>query len=182
VDVFRDLPRSEVEYLAERCPIVRLGEKEGLAPLEERRGVLLLLGGRVRVHEQALGTQGLTFSVTESATLVAQTGPERRSSRALRVEALEPSILSLVGWEDFEELVSRNPQVGLETIRLLGKRLDVYEGRLVDQVRKEVPARLAGLLLGLSEREGPLSKASAGSPLATPASSWRAWWGPTAKR
>jgi CRP/FNR family transcriptional regulator len=154
VDVFRDLPPSEVEYLARRCPIVRLGEKEGLAPLEERRGVLLLLGGRVRVHEQALGVQGLTFSVAEGATLVVQTGSERRSSRALRVEALEPSILSIVGWEDFEDLVSRNPEVGLKTIRLLGERLDAYEGRLVDLARKEVPARLAGLLLRLSEHEG----------------------------
>jgi CRP/FNR family cyclic AMP-dependent transcriptional regulator len=158
VDVFRDLPPSEVEYLATRCPIVHLGQKEGLAPLEERRGVLLLLGGRVRVHEQAFGTHGLTFSVAEGATLVVQTGPERRSSRALRVEALEPSILSVVGWEDFEELVSRNPEVGLRTIRLLGERLEAYEGRLSDLVRKEVPARLAGLLLGLSEREGSLDQ------------------------
>src|SRR5215204_6826483 len=157
VDVFRDLPPSEVEYLATRCPIVHLGQKEGLAPLEERRGVLLLLGGRVRVHEQAFGTHGLTFSVAEGATLVVQTGPERRSSRALRVEALEPSTLSVVGWEDFEELVSRNPEVGLRTIQLLGERLEAYEGRLSDLVRKEVPARLAGLLLRLCEREDAMA-------------------------
>jgi CRP/FNR family transcriptional regulator len=44
--------------------------------------------------------------------------------------------------------------VGLKTIRLLGERLDAYEGRLSDLIRKEVPARLAGLILRLSEREG----------------------------
>ncbi len=48
----------------------------------------------------------------------------------------------------------RNPEVGVKTIRLLGERLSVYEGRLSDLVRKEVLARLAGLILGLSEHQG----------------------------
>jgi len=72
----------------------------------------------------------------------------------LRVEALEASCLRTRRWEDFEELVLRNPKVGLKTIRLLGEWLDAYEGWLSDLIRKEVPARLAGLILRLSEREG----------------------------
>jgi len=72
----------------------------------------------------------------------------------LRVEALEPSVLRIVGWGVFEDLVLRNPEVGLRTIRLLGERIETYEGRLVDLVRKEVLARLADLILRLSEREG----------------------------
>jgi CRP/FNR family transcriptional regulator, cyclic AMP receptor protein len=62
--------------------------------------------------------------------------------------------LRILGWEDFEELVLRRPTVGAKTIRLLGERLAVYEGRLSDQVRKEVLARLAGLIFRLSEHRG----------------------------
>ena len=62
--------------------------------------------------------------------------------------------MRVVEQQDFENLVSRNPRVGVDTIRLLGDRLDAYEARLSDLIRKEVPARLAGLLLRLSEREG----------------------------
>ena len=39
----------------------------------------------------------------------------------------------------------------MNTIRLLGERLEEYEGRLSELIRKEVPARLAGLILRLSE-------------------------------
>ena len=55
---------------------------------------------------------------------------------------------------ELEDFVLRNPKVGLKTIRLLSERLDEYQGRLVDLIRKEVPARLAGLLLRLGEPEG----------------------------
>jgi CRP/FNR family transcriptional regulator len=36
----------------------------------------------------------------------------------------------------------------------LGERLSTCEGRLSDLVRKEVPARLASLILGFSEHQG----------------------------
>jgi CRP/FNR family transcriptional regulator, cyclic AMP receptor protein len=152
VDILGDLPQSEVDYLATRSQIVRLGKKESLTLGEDLHRILLLVSGRVRVHEPAFRGQDLTFSVAEGGTLVGQTGSALRPSRTLRVEALEPSILRIVGWEDFEDLVLRNPEVGLKTIRRFGERLDEYEDRLSDLIRKEVPARLAGLLLRLSER------------------------------
>jgi CRP/FNR family transcriptional regulator, cyclic AMP receptor protein len=154
VDVIRELPQSEVEYLARRCPIVHLAEKEGLTLGEYQRGVFLLLSGRVRVHEPStFGVQDLTFSVLEGGTVVGQPAFKPRPSLALRVEALEASVLMVVRREDFEGVVLRNPRVGLKTLGLFSERLDEYEGRLSDTVRKEVPARLAGLLLRLSERE-----------------------------
>jgi CRP-like cAMP-binding protein len=154
VDVLRELPEREINDVATRSPIVRLGEKESLALGEDLRGILFLVSGRVRVHEPNFGGQDLTFSVVEGGTLVGQGCPTPRPSRPSLVEALEPSVLRVVEQQDFEDLVSRNPRVGVDTIRLLGERLDAYEARLSDLIRKEVPARLAGLLLRLSEREG----------------------------
>src|SRR5215218_2105528 len=157
VDVLRELPQSELEYLARRCPIVRLAKEESLTLGDYQRRILFLLSGRVRVHEPTFRNQDLTFSVLEGGTVVGQPTSKSRVSRASRVEALEASVLRVVGWEDFEDLVLRNPEVGLKTIRLFGERLDAYEGRLSDLIRKEVPARLAGLLLRLSEREDAIS-------------------------
>ena len=155
VDVLSELPQSEVQYLARRSPMVHLAEKESLILGEYQQGVFLLLSGRVRVHEPTtFGTQDLTFSVLEGGTVVGQPASKPRPSR---VEALEASVLMVVGWEDFEDLVVRNPEVGLKTIRLFGERLHDYEGRLSNLIRKEVPARLAGLLLRLSEREDAMA-------------------------
>src|SRR5919112_1049356 len=155
VDVLRDLPQSEVESLARQCPMVHLAKKESLILGEYQQGVFLLLSGRVRVHEPTtFGNQDLTFSVLEGGTVVGQPASKPRPSR---VEALEASVLMVVGLEDFEGLVVRNPEVGLKTIRLFGERLEEYEGRLSNLIRKEVPARLAGLLLRLSEREDAMA-------------------------
>ena len=155
VNILRELPQSEVECLARQCPIVHLAKKESLTLGEDQGGVLLLLSGMVRVYEPTnCGNQDLTFSVLEGGTVVGQPASKPRPSR---VEALEASVLMVVGWEDFEGLVVRNPHVGLKTIRLFGERLDDYEGRLSELIRKEVPARLAGLLLGLSEREDAMA-------------------------
>jgi CRP/FNR family cyclic AMP-dependent transcriptional regulator len=90
----------------------------------------------------------------EEGTVVAQSGFAVRLSRGLRIEALQPSTVLVLRWEDFEELVVRNPQVATKTIRILSERLAVCEGRLSDLIRKEVPARLATLILSLGERKG----------------------------
>ena len=154
VDIMKDLPQSELEYVATRSRIVRLSKRQSLALDDNLRGILLLVSGRVRVYEPSSVGPDLTFSVVEGGTVVRQTGPTRRPSLVLRVEALEPSVLRVVGWEDFEALVLRNPKLGVKMICLLSERLAVCEGRLSEQIRKEVLARLAGLILRLSESQG----------------------------
>jgi CRP/FNR family transcriptional regulator, cyclic AMP receptor protein len=154
VDILRELPQGEVDYVATRSRVVYLGRRESVSLGEDLRGILLLLSGRVRVHESSPVGPDLTFSIVEGGTVVGQTGSSPRPSR---VQALEPSVLSVVEWKDFEALVLRNPKVGVKTIRLLGERLAVSEGRLSEQIRKEVLARLAGLILRFSEPQGSVA-------------------------
>jgi CRP/FNR family transcriptional regulator, cyclic AMP receptor protein len=155
VDILESLPPQELEHLALLSTSMRLEVGEALVLDEDREALLLLASGRVRVHEpSAREGADLTFSMIEEGAVVAQSGFALRLSRILRVEALQPSTVLVLGWEDFEELVLRNPQVAIKTIRLLSERLAVCESRLSDLIRKEVPARLAGLILSLGERKG----------------------------
>jgi CRP/FNR family transcriptional regulator, cyclic AMP receptor protein len=154
VDILEPLPPEEVERLALLSSSRHLEAREALALEEDRETLLLLASGRVRVHEPRAAGPDLTISMVEAGTVVGHTGFVPRLSRALRIEVLQPSILLVLEWEGFEDLVFRNPEVGIKTIRLLSERLAVCEGRLSDMVRKEVPARLAGLILKLSEHEG----------------------------
>ena len=154
VDILEPLPPEEVERLALLSSSMRLEAGEAVALDENRETLLLLAGGRVRVHEPTTEGQDLTISMVEDGTVVGQTGFAARHSRALRVEALQPSTLLVLRWEDFEELVFRSPEVGVKTIRLFSERLAMCEVRSSDLVRKEVPARLAGLILRLSAHQG----------------------------
>src|SRR5215210_3646381 len=98
VDILNELPQSEVEYVATHSPIAHLGKKESLTLGEDLQGIVLLVSGRVRVHQPTLRNQDLTFSVVEGGTIVAQTSSTSRPLWVLRVEALEPSVLRIVGW------------------------------------------------------------------------------------
>ena len=154
VDILTSLPSKEIERLTLISSSVHLGAGETFALDEERRALLLLANGRVRVHEPNAAGPGLTISMVEAPTLVAQTGFAARPSHAVAVEALQPSVLRVLEGEDFEDLVHRNPEVGVKMIRLLSGRLAACEARLSDMVRKEVSARLASLILRLSEHQG----------------------------
>jgi CRP/FNR family cyclic AMP-dependent transcriptional regulator len=154
VDIFRSLSSEEIEHLAQLSATVHLAPGETLALDEERCALLLLTSGRVRVHEPNATSPGLTIAIVEDPTVVARTGFAARPSRAVVVEALEPSVLLLLEGEDFEDLVRRNPEVGVKTIRLLSERLSTCEERLSGLVHKEVTTRLASLILGLSEHQG----------------------------
>jgi CRP/FNR family transcriptional regulator, cyclic AMP receptor protein len=67
---------------------------------------------------------------------------------------MEPSDICILKSEDLEHLVRENPDVGLRMVRLLSERLRLCETRLEDISLEEVPARLASLILQLSESEG----------------------------
>ena len=112
VDILRELPEREVDHVATRSPIVRLGEKETLTLGEALNGILFLVSGRARVHEPAFRGQDLTFSVAEGGTVVGQSASALRPSRTLRVEALEPSILRTLGWEEQDTLSLHPPAAG----------------------------------------------------------------------
>jgi CRP/FNR family transcriptional regulator, cyclic AMP receptor protein len=158
VDILEPLPTEEVQRLALRSTAVRLEASEAFTLEEDRETLHLLTSGRVRVHELNATGPDLTISLVEEGTVVRQTGFAVRLSRAWHVEALRPSTLLVLGWEDFEELVFRNPKVGVKTIRLLSERLAVCEGRLSEMIRKEVSARLAGRILRLSEYQGVITR------------------------
>ncbi len=154
VDILQPLPSHEVEWLARRSFVARRQPRETIEVGEERPRLLILVSGRVRVYEPDPHGQDLTLSVVEGGTIVGQTGFAIGRSQNLRVEALEPSIIRILGWDDLEDLMRRNPEVGVRLTQLSSARLAICEDRLSDLVRKEVPARLAGLVLKLSEYQG----------------------------
>jgi CRP-like cAMP-binding protein len=130
VDILEPLPPEEVERLALLSSSMHLEAGEGIALDEDRKMLLLLASGWVRVYERNATGPGLTISMVEDRTVVAQTGFAARTSPAVVVEALKPSDLRILEGEAFDDLVRRNPEVGVKTIRLLNERLSACEDRL----------------------------------------------------
>ena len=158
VDILEPLPPEEIQRLAASRSFIPLGAGETLVLEDNRQSLFLLLSGRVQVYEPNPSRQYITISVIDEGTVVGQTGFAALTRPTLRARALDASVVFRLGWEDFEDLVRRNPEVGIRLIRLLNVRLSVGEDRLSDLVHKEVPTRLANIILKLSEHQGIVTR------------------------
>jgi CRP/FNR family transcriptional regulator, cyclic AMP receptor protein len=67
---------------------------------------------------------------------------------------MEQTTLVVLGREDIKHLIGSCPEVGMRFIESLIKSLRASESRAADIALKEVPARLASLLLELVEARG----------------------------
>lgn len=155
VDVLEPIPREELNELARRIPDRRLAEGEFLyGPRERGEEFFVIKEGRVRVYRIDEAGGEFTLEVLGQGTVFGEMrlGPGHR--RGAYARAVEPSLVGVLGEEDLEGLIRRNPEVGVRMVRLLCERLRLAHNRLADLARKDVPARLASLILYLVEGEG----------------------------
>jgi CRP/FNR family transcriptional regulator, cyclic AMP receptor protein len=69
-------------------------------------------------------------------------------------ETLEESTIYQISREAFQRLIKENPEFGIRLIQVLGGRLRQAQARIEDLVFRQVPSRVARLLLSLAENHG----------------------------
>src|SRR5215203_3916889 len=154
VDLFESLSEEEIRVLVRQNSDVRLGEGETFyAPWEHDSKLFILKQGRMRLFRTE-GARELTLEVVDAGTVFGELAFTPHRLRESYARALEPSVVFVMERATVERLIEEKPQVGLRIISLLSERLHYYETRMEDVTLKEVPARLASLVLFLVESEG----------------------------
>ncbi len=155
VDIFEPLSREEIEAIQWKHLNTSVEEGETFyTPMDLCETLFVLQKGRVRIYRATPDGREFTVAVVESGTVFGEmvlTGQQLRNSYA---QAIETSEVSAMCRADVERLVLDKPEVGLQLIHLLSERLAIHETRMEDIALKEVPARLAGMILMLVETEG----------------------------
>lgn len=155
VDVLEPLSREELDELARGLPDTRLEKGEILYGPWERGGSLFVLKeGRVRVYRMGPKGGEFTLEVLGEGTVFGEMSLGPRRLRTAYAEALELSLVASLRREDLEDLIRKNPEVGVRLVRLLSERLRLAHNRLADCACKGVATRLASLILYLAEGEG----------------------------
>jgi CRP/FNR family transcriptional regulator len=72
-------------------------------------------------------------------------------------ETLEDSRIYQIGREAFQTFIKENPEFGLRLIQIIGGRLKQAQARIEDLVFRQVPSRVARLLLTLAESHGKVT-------------------------
>ena len=158
VDVLEPLSGKELEEFSRRVPDTHVERGEIFyAPGDRSEALFMLKRGRVRIYKVAPDGWEFTLAVVEAGTMFGEMALTAQRLREAYAEAVEPSDICVLKSEDLERIVRSNPDVGLRMIRVLSERLRVCETRLEDIGLKEVPARLASLVLQLAESEGVMT-------------------------
>jgi CRP/FNR family transcriptional regulator, cyclic AMP receptor protein len=157
VDVLEPLSTEEINWLAQRT--IERNFQRGdtvYVPGDASEVVHLLLAGCIRLYGMAEG-QELTFNIIRASTMFGVASLMERAQDEY-AQALEPSRVGLLGLNTFWHLVRQNPEVNARLVKLLGDRLRLSRSRMTDIALKEVPARLAGLILDLIQSEGMITR------------------------
>jgi CRP-like cAMP-binding protein len=155
VDVFESLSASEIERLDERLPHARLLTGDIFySPGDPSEKVFILRRGKARIYKVADDGREFTLAVVGAGTVFGEMTLTAQRLQGAYAQAMEPSEVSMMLREDLERLILEKPQVGLQIAHLLSERLRRYEIRLEDITLKDVPTRLASMILLLVEAEG----------------------------
>lgn len=158
VDIFEPLSREEIERLNGQLSDIHLERGEIFyEPSDRSEKLFLLQKGQVRIYRTTDGRE-FTLAIVESGTVFGEMALTAQKLQGAYAQAMRPSEISVMSREDLERLILEKPQVGLQIAHLLSERLRRYEDRLGDLTLKEVPARLANLILLLIESEGVVSE------------------------
>jgi CRP/FNR family transcriptional regulator, cyclic AMP receptor protein len=153
VDVLEPLSEEELEELAARCSDIRLMRGEDFYRSKEHDGGLFLIKeGRVRIYKLTPTGKQLTLALLSAGTALSS-----RRLQGLHAQALKPSVIAFMRREELERLIRKSPEVGIRLADLLAERLRLMDERMSDVVHKQVPARLASLILQLLDSEGVVS-------------------------
>jgi CRP/FNR family cyclic AMP-dependent transcriptional regulator len=161
VDILGPLSDEEMEDLARRTPDTFLEQEDILyTPKEGTERLFILKKGRVQLYEVDQAGDEITLSVVEDGNVFGEMALIGQSLSGLYVRALTPSTVVSLRREDLEHLIMNKPEVGLRLVRELAQRLHASEVRYANVVGKDVPARLAPLILTLVDSEGVVSSES----------------------
>jgi CRP/FNR family transcriptional regulator, cyclic AMP receptor protein len=161
VDILGPLSEEEMEDLAKRTPDTFLEQDDILyTPKDGTERLFILKKGRVQLYEVGRGGDEITLSVIEDGNVFGEMALTGQSLEGLYVRALVPSTVVSLRREELELLILMKPEVGLRLVRELAEKLHASEARYADIIGKDVPARLATLILQLVDSEGVVSSES----------------------
>lgn len=155
VDIFEPLSEEEIAGLNWRHLDTRLaGGELFYTPMDLSETLFVIKKGCIRVYRVSPEGREFTIAFLYSGTVFGEMTLTSQRLRGSFAEATGPSLISTMCRADVERLILDRPRVGLQIVHLLSERLAEYEIRMEDLSLKEVPERLASLLLLLIESQG----------------------------
>jgi len=154
MDLFCDLEPAALAAFEQQTEMRTCRKGQLLYSQEDRAEVLFLLKrGRVQLYRLTPSGKRLDLAVIEPGAFFGEMPLVGESLRHTFAEATEDSLICVMSRSDIERLMRERSEVALRMIEVLSRRLALCEARLEEMAYRSVPARIAAVLLRLSQRQ-----------------------------
>ncbi|ODT46848.1 MAG: hypothetical protein ABS70_00185 [Nitrospira sp. SCN 59-13] len=123
-------------------------------PGDPSSNVYLLKRGRVKLANTAASGKEVTFDILGPGEVFGELEVLEGLPRETAAEALDDAMICVIRREDFDRYLAMHPNITVKLTKLIGLRLRRIQSRIEDLVFRDVPARLAHLLVELSKSDG----------------------------
>ena len=152
--VFQDLTPREMEELNRITTMSTVPRGRVFYRPEEPGEVLFILKeGRVQLYRISPEGKKLVITTLGPHTLFGEMALLGTRMHNTFAEAVDDCLICVMSRTDLERMILGKPRVALRILEITGKRLREAEERLENMAFKGIPARLASLLLRLSEEQ-----------------------------
>ena len=155
IRLFDGVSPSEMQEMEK---ITRMEEVKKRQPLylpgDPSSNVYLLKKGRVKIANTAPNGKEVTFDILEPGEVFGELDVLEDAPRSTSAETLDAAVICVIPRKDFDQYLAMHPTVMFKLTKLIGLRLKKIQSRVEDLVFRDVPARLAHLLLELSKSDG----------------------------
>lgn len=161
--LLQDLNPEEQANLEHRLPFINVADGSLIYSPDEHGEVLFLLKkGRIRLYRLSPEGKVLTTAIIEPGSVFGEMALLGQGMQDSFAEALEDSTLYTLSRRDVQEVLLSDPRISRRLLEIVSRRLSSTERKLEEFAFRNVPQRLASLLLQLahlpaSHQGGPVT-------------------------
>jgi len=154
-DIFAGLTDAELESLAKAITQKKYEKREIIyLPGDPREGIFLLNRGKVKVSRLSEDGREITIEIYKDADVFGESALIQGGEHQSMASALELSSIWQISTSQMLSLMKQIPTLSFNIAKLMGLRRLTIERKLEDLVFRNVPSRLAKLLLNLAHKYG----------------------------
>ena len=155
IEIFQDLSSNELEAMDRQITMSSCAPGRIFYMPEDSGEVLFLLKkGRVQLYRISPNGKKLVVETLGPGAIFGEMSLVGQGMHNTFAEAVDECLLCVMSRSDVERLMRDKPMVSFRFVEALGDRVASLESRLEEIAFKSIPARLASLLLRLSDEQG----------------------------
>jgi CRP/FNR family cyclic AMP-dependent transcriptional regulator len=155
IEIFQDLSSNELEEMDRQITMSSCAPGRIFYMPEDSGEVLFLLKkGRVQLYRISPNGKKLVVETLGPGAIFGEMSLVGQGMHNTFAEAVDECLLCVMSRSDVERLMRDKPMVSFRFVEALGDRVASLESRLEEIAFKSIPARLASLLLRLSDEQG----------------------------